>query len=111
MSTDELPLPDFDHLPLGDVASRIRSLDLAQVNSLIQFELAHAARVPVLQVLGSRREELEAGAVPSGGDPASFDPQRPPPPAGGSPVTPQTAGPKINPPSQGDPTNPAQPRT
>jgi hypothetical protein len=111
MSTDELPIPDFDHLPLGDLSSRIRSLDVEAVSTLIDFELTHGHRVPVLQVLGTRREELAGGATPSSGDPAAFDPQRPPRPAGGSPVGPATTGPKINPPSQGDPTNPAQPRT
>jgi hypothetical protein len=109
VSTD-LPIPDFDHLPVGDLAGRIRTLELDQVNVLIDFELAHAARVPVLQVLGARRDQLTAGATPSGGDPAA-DPQRPAPPAAPPTVTPATAGPKINPPSQGDPTNPAQPRT
>jgi len=111
MSHPELPIPDFDHLPLGDVAARIRSLELDQVNALIEFELAHAARVPILQVLGSRREQLTAGATPSGGDPAALDPQRPGPPSVPPTVSPATAGPKLNPPSQGDPTNPAQPRT
>src|SRR5436309_13087734 len=111
MSTTELPIPDFDHLPLGDVASRIRSLNTDQLNELIDFERTHAARVPILQLLDTRREELAAGALPSEGDPQAFDPQGPPAPDGGSPVQPATTGPKINPPSQGDPTNPAQPRT
>jgi hypothetical protein len=111
VSTHQLPIPDFDHLPLGDVASRIRSLTLEEVNALVDFELKHGSRVPVLQLLGARRDELAAGAEPTGGDPGAFDPQRPPPPSGQSAVGPATTGPKINPPSQGDPTNPAQPRT
>jgi hypothetical protein len=111
MSATELPIPDFDHLPLGDVSSRIRSLTIDQLNTLVDFELTHAARVPILQVLGTRRQELAAGARPTDGDPQAWDPQRPPAPDGGSTVQPATSGPKINPPSQGDPTNPAQPRT
>jgi hypothetical protein len=111
MSGVELPIPDFDHLPLGDLITRIRSLDPGQLQTLLDFESAHGARVPVLEVLNARREELARGVTPTSGDPAGLDPQRPPAPAGGSAVSPATTGPKINPPSQGDPTNPAQPRT
>lgn len=111
MSTTDLPIPDFDHLQVGDLATRIRSLDADQVGELIQYELQHAARVPVLQVLGVRRDQLAAGAPQTDGDPAAFDPLAPPAPSSVPEVGPATAGPKINPPSQGDPTNPAQPRT
>ncbi|SDQ86258.1 hypothetical protein [Quadrisphaera sp. DSM 44207] len=110
MSTSDLPIPDFDHLPLGDVTARIRSLSAPQVDALIAFEEQHGGRAPVLQVLRARREQLDAGATPSGGDAAAIDLQAPPAPGGGSVASPATEGPKINPPSQGDPTNPAQPR-
>lgn len=30
-SRDELPLPDYDHLPLGSLAARIRTLDADQL--------------------------------------------------------------------------------
>ena len=61
-------------------------------------------------VLRERLAELQAGAVPSGGDPAGARPEAASAAAGGSPVSPATQGPVINPPSHGDPTNPAQPR-
>jgi hypothetical protein len=57
---DDLPLPDYDHLPLGSLTTRIRSLDVGDLQTLVQYEA--------------------------------------------------TSGPPVNPPSQGDPTNPAQPR-
>jgi hypothetical protein len=111
VTSSSLPIADFDHLSLGDLESRIRALGAGELNELISFELAHAARVPVLQLLGARRDELSAGAAPSGGDPRALDPLRPRGTPGGSKVSPATSGPPMNPPSQGDPTNPAQPRT
>ena len=105
---DALPLPDYDHIPLGTLPSRISALDEAGVQALLDYEHAHGNRLPVVQVLEHRIEALQGGAEPSGAVE-----QRMPEvtsSAGGSPVSPATAGPKINPPSQGVPTNPAQPR-
>jgi hypothetical protein len=104
----ELPLPDYDHLPTGTLPSRISGLEEADMAQLITYEKAHGNRLPVLQILEKRLQDLQAGAVPRG-------PQAPSTPEvnTGQPDTPQSAqvpGPKINPPSQGDPTNPAQPR-
>ena len=67
-----LPLADDDHLPLGDLAHRLRSLDADQLEALLRHEHEHGDRLPAVQ--------------------------------------PATSGPVINPPSHGDPTNPAQPR-
>jgi hypothetical protein len=114
MTHTPLPIPDFEHLPLGDVQSRIRSLDASGLRTLIDFEQQHGARTPVLQALNDRQDQLAAGSQPSGGNPGAFDPQRPGPASSTFPkgqVTPETSGPPMNPPSQGDPTNPAQPRT
>jgi hypothetical protein len=108
---DELPLPDYDHLPLNSLIQRVRTLDLDQLDAVLGYERAHAARLPVLQGLERRREELEAGAEPSGGSPTAFAPEK----VDGPPVDRQidqtTYAPSINPPSHGDPTNPAQPRS
>jgi hypothetical protein len=105
---DELPLPDFDHIPLGTLPSRISALDEGGVQALLDFERAHGNRLPVLQVLEHRVEALRSGTEPSGAVeqnmPEVSSTQ------GGSRVNPATAGPKLNPPSQGVPTNPAQPR-
>lgn len=107
---DELPLPDYDHLPVGGVESRIRSLDADQLATVLAYEKAHGDRLPVVQVLERRLEQLRGGAQPTGGDPTGERPEAPAGAAGGSNASPQTEGPPINPPSQGDPTNPAQPR-
>jgi hypothetical protein len=108
---DTLPLPDYDHLPLGGLTSRIRTLDAAGVETLLAYERAHGDRAPVVTVLENRLTALREGARPSGGDPAAdFTAEAPEHAAGGSKVSEATAGPPVNPPSQGDPTNPAQPR-
>lgn len=103
----ELPLPDYDHLPVGTLPTRITGLDEAGVAELLTYEKAHGNRLPILQILERRLQDLQNGAEPSGT-------QVPPTPeVQGSPETPQASevtGPPVNPPSHGDPTNPAQPR-
>lgn len=107
---DDLPLPDYDHRPVGSLESRVRTLDAHGVRQLLDYERAHGDRLPVVQVLERRLEALETGAEPTAGDPEGATPETGGA-AGGSKVSPQTQGPKVNPPSQGVPTNPAQPRT
>jgi hypothetical protein len=108
---DNLPIPDYDHLPLGSLESRIRSLDEAGVEALLVHESKHGDRLPVMNILRQRLQALHGGAKPSSG---SRDQGTMPEAAAGSTdpskVSPQTSGPPVNPPSQGDPTNPAQPR-
>ena len=106
---DDLPLPDFDHIPLGTLPSRISALDAAGVQQLLDYEQAHGDRLPVTEVLRHRIEALQNGAAPSGSIEQDM-PEVAPAAGGGSKVSPATTGPKINPPSQGVPTNPAQPR-
>jgi hypothetical protein len=108
---DDLPLPDYDHLPVGSLTSRIRTLDLGDLTTLLEYERSHANRVQVVTVMESRLSGLKEGAEPSGGDPSAMTPEVPSGAAGGSKVSEATSGPPINPPSQGDPTNPAQPRS
>jgi hypothetical protein len=106
---DQLPLPDYDHLPIGGLASRIRTLDEAGVQTLLDYERSHGNRLQVVQILRNRISSLQSGAQPSGGDPAAdVAAEAPEHAAGGSKVSEATTGPKINPPSQGDPTNPAR---
>ncbi|WP_432524520.1 hypothetical protein [Kineococcus sp. SYSU DK006] len=107
---DQLAIPDYDHLPVASLTSRIRTLDADALAGLISYEEQHGAREPVLTVMRARADELAAGATPSGGNPAGAQPEHAPAPTGPalSPAT--TNAPPINPPSQGDPTNPAQPR-
>jgi hypothetical protein len=107
---DELPLPDYDHLPTGSLLHRIRSLDEPRLRVLQAYETEHGNRTPVLEVIEARLGQLAAGGRPSEGDPTAPAPELAPAPSGGGPVSPATAGPPMNPPSQGVPTNPAQPR-
>ena len=107
---DELPLPDYDHLPIASLAQRVRTLDADGVQALLAYESGHGDRLPVTEVLRARLGELEQGAEPSGGSPLGMAPE-----SGAGPAVPRqtdqtTDAPTINPPSHGDPTNPAQPR-
>ncbi len=106
---DELPLPDYDHLPVATLRDRIRSLDAPALEAMRDYERAHGNRLPVLAIFEQRLDALRAGAAPSPGTSGAI-PEAAPPPAGGSPVSEATTGPAMNPPSHGDPTNPAQPR-
>lgn len=103
----DLPLPDYDHLPAGTLPTRITGLGEPELAQLVAYEKAHGNRLPILQILERRLQDLQNGAEPSGA-------QAPPTPEVLSrPDTPQPSqvtGPPVNPPSQGDPTNPAQPR-
>jgi hypothetical protein len=109
--SDELPIPDYDHLPTGSLESRIRTLGQHGVRVLLDHERQHANRVQVVRILEQRLVALDTGAAePSGGDPAAPAPEASAGAAGGSKASPATEGPPQNPPSQGVPTNPAQPR-
>jgi hypothetical protein len=59
---DELPLPDFDHQTVPQLRGRLRSLDLAELVQLRDYEQAHAARLPVLTLLDNRIAKLLADA-------------------------------------------------
>ncbi|MGY2129225.1 hypothetical protein [Blastococcus sp. SYSU DS0617] len=108
---DQLPIPDYDQLPAGALTSRIRTLDAEGLQTLLDYEQGHANRIQVVQTMKNRLASLKEGAQPSGGDPAAPAADDPQHAAGGSKVSEATTGPAMNPPSQGDPTNPAQPRS
>ncbi|SMQ71968.1 hypothetical protein [Agreia sp. VKM Ac-1783] len=102
----DLPLPDYDHLPLGHIAARIAPLDVDQVQRLIDYETEHGDRLPVQLVLGQRLEALQNGATPSGR--VHTDHPEVPAASTSSTVSPATTtAPAINPTSHGDPTNPS----
>ena len=107
---DDLPLPDYDHLQVGSLTSRIRTLGQDDLQTLITYERSHANRLQVVAAMENRLTSLKAGAQPSGGDPSAATPESAPSPDGGSKASEATSGPPVNPPSHGDPTNPAQPR-
>lgn len=99
----DLPLPDYDHLPVGTLPTRIAGLNQQDLSLLVAYEKEHGNRLPVLQILENRAKDLEGGAIPSG-------PETPATPETGSgqPSTPQPAnvpGPPVNPPPHGVPGN------
>jgi len=109
-SHDDLPLADYDHLPLASLVHRVRTLDAGGVEVLLDYETAHGNRLPVTEVLKARLGQLAAGAEPSGGSPTGFAPE-----AAGAPAAPRqtdqtTSAPTISPPPHGNPGNPAGPR-
>ncbi|KQU06633.1 hypothetical protein ASG56_03015 [Rhodococcus sp. Leaf7] len=65
------PIPDYDHLTVGDLTHRVRTLTVDQMQDLIAYERATAHRAHVLQILTTRLDDLQDGAQPSGGDPTS----------------------------------------
>jgi hypothetical protein len=69
--SEELPLQDYDQLPLNELRHRIRSLEEEQLRGLFDHEEAHGNRIPVLELLHARLKELHHGAEPSPGDPSS----------------------------------------
>lgn len=83
----ELPIPDFDHLPENGLANRIRTLDAAGLERLLDYERAHANRLPIVQLMERRLSDLCSGdAAPTGGDPAGSQPEKPGTPDRGSPA-------------------------
>ncbi len=86
---DELPITDYDQLPLTDLRHRIRALDEGALRAVFDHETAHGNRIPVLEVLHARLRELTHGAEPSSGDPSNAPGVTPTP--GGSPVQESTA--------------------
>lgn len=68
-SHSELPLADYDHMTLGSLRGRLRSLDVAQLVQLRDYEKAHADRLPVVTMLDNRIAKLatDAAATPSPG--------------------------------------------
>jgi hypothetical protein len=66
LTHDELPLPDFDHLTIGALRNKIRSLDVIQLVQLREWERAHADRLPVITALENRIAKLQADNADSG---------------------------------------------
>jgi hypothetical protein len=104
------PLPDYDHLSLGPLTHRIRSLDTGELSAVLGYEQAHGNRLPVVEVLRARLAELESGATPSAGPARGETPERADSPPAPRQVDQTTSAPTINPQSHGVPTIPAQPR-
>jgi hypothetical protein len=104
-----LPLPDYDHLPIGGLESRVRSLTAGEVEELLAYEHEHADRLPVTELLATRLEQLESGAEPSSGDPGALRPEQAEHRAG-SPVSPKTSAQPFSPPPHGTPDQRGKPK-
>jgi hypothetical protein len=108
-SRADLPLPDYDHLPLPSLIQRIRSLDVEQLTVLETYERAHGNRLPVTEAFRTRLAELEAGAEPSSGSPSAYAPEKAPGPEASRQTDQTTAAPANAPPIGADIRNPKQP--
>lgn len=66
---DELPLADYDHMTLGSLRGRLRSLSVEQLVQIRDYEKAHAHRLPVVTLLDNRIAKLahDDTATPSPG--------------------------------------------
>lgn len=95
---DELPLPDYDHLTLGSLRGRMRSLDLPQLIQIRDYEKAHANRLPIVTMLDNRIAKLATDPTTplSGGGRTPEEKAGTP---GGSTVSPQTADPAASTPT------------
>ncbi|MCA1710411.1 MAG: hypothetical protein LC789_01740 [Actinobacteria bacterium] len=60
-SADELPLADYDHMTLGALRGRLRSLSVDQLVQLRAYEKSKADRLPVVTMLDNRIAKLAAG--------------------------------------------------
>jgi hypothetical protein len=69
-AADELPLPDYDHMTLGALRGRLRSLTVDQLVQLRAYEKSKADRLPVVTMLDNRIAKLAAGdGAPTGNAP------------------------------------------
>lgn len=97
-SPGDLPIADYDQVPSGALEHRIRSLSRAELETLLEYERHHAARVHVIEMLTARVEQLRGGGTPSEG---GADPGAPQSTPHGSPVSPATAAEPGHPPPHG----------
>ncbi len=57
-SAADLPLADFDHMSGPQLRGRLRTLDRVQLVQLLDYERAHANRVPIVLMLENRITKL-----------------------------------------------------
>jgi hypothetical protein len=60
---DELPIADFDSVSVPSLRSRLRTLTVADLAILREYEQAHAHRLPVVTMLDNRIAKLAAAAT------------------------------------------------
>ncbi|MEV0085456.1 hypothetical protein [Saccharopolyspora sp. NPDC050642] len=109
MAPHELPLIDYDNVPVGSLQHRIRSLDGEQIQQLLDYERVHNNRVQVMEALENRLQELREGATPSGGA-QEAQPVEAEDTPGGSPVEPSGSPEPMHPPRHGIGRLPGKPK-
>ena len=81
-SAADLPLADYDHMTLGSLRGRLRSLNVEQLSQLRAYEKSKADRLPVVTMLDNRIAKLAAGDAAPAAAPLSpvsaSAPSRPP---------------------------------
>jgi hypothetical protein len=60
LSHSDLPLPDYDHLTLPSLRARLARLDMASLLQILDYEKAHANRLPVTTMLENRIAKVSA---------------------------------------------------
>ncbi|WP_298179192.1 hypothetical protein [Saccharomonospora sp.] len=106
---DELPLADYDHLPVTALRDRIRSLTSEQLEQLLTYEREHADRLPVVMAMRTRLEELEQGATPTSGQ-HDIRPEQPGGTRHGSAVSGGVTSGSVTSPPHGVPAQSGQPK-
>jgi hypothetical protein len=61
VAASDLPVPGYDELSVASLRARMRSLDVAQLRALVDYESAHAARPAVLAMFERRIAKVEGG--------------------------------------------------
>lgn len=85
-AADDLPLPDYDHMTLGSLRGRLRSLSVDQLVALRAYEKSKADRLPVITMLDNRIAKLAAGEGAPTGTPAKAPAAKKPPKKVGAPA-------------------------
>lgn len=67
----DLPLPDYDHMTLGSLRGRLRSLSLADLVVLRDYEKSRGDRLPVVTLLDNRIAKLAAADTAPTGTPST----------------------------------------
>ncbi|MEV5541806.1 hypothetical protein AB0L13_33690 [Saccharopolyspora shandongensis] len=109
MTPHEVPLIDYDNVPVGSLQHRIRSLDGEAIQQLLDYERVHNNRAQVVDVLENRLQELREGATPSGGA-QDARPLEAADSAGDSPVKPSGSPEPMHPPRHGIVGQPGKPK-
>jgi hypothetical protein len=60
LSHADLPLPDYDHLTLPSLRARLARLDVTSLVQILDYERAHANRLPVTTMLENRIAKVSA---------------------------------------------------